>query len=145
MEIPGGFTRYEASTFAVTVGPLYLNDTGEVPRLALLAGPHHLNTMHNVHGGVLLSLVDTALGHYAKSLLPEGSLAVTVDLQATFMVGVSEGQWVEVTPSLDRLGRSMAFLAGMVRADGQIVAKANGSFFLHRRRNEGIDRDAKDN
>lgn len=134
MQIPQGFVLYEKSAFAVTFGPVYLNDEGVTPIMGLRADSQHMNTMDAVHGGLILALADTSLGSFVKSKIDVDALAVTVDLHATFMLGIRSGQWIEVHPTIDRLGRMMVFTTGSVTADGREVARVVASFHIHRRR-----------
>lgn len=133
MNIPEGFVPYEASSFALTFGPVYRSSEESVPVLGLAAMKHHANTMGGVHGGLLLALADTALGNYVKTLIGEGAMALTVDLHATFMVGAHIGQWIEVRPELERRGRTMAFTTASITADAKVIARVSATFFIHHR------------
>ncbi len=135
MEIPEGFVPYEASNFAVHYGPVYFPSDENDPTLGLRALPDHANTMEGVHGGVILALCDTALGRLVRKVIPANAVAVTVDLHASFLLGARIGQWIEVHPSIDRVGRSMAFANGLVTADGTVIARVSASFFVHHRPN----------
>ena len=97
----------------------------------------HANSMGRVHGGLLLALADTALGNFVKSLVSEHALALTVDLNVSFMTGALLGQWIEVRPSLERNGRSMVFVSGTIHADETMIARVSATFFVHHR--SGVD------
>lgn len=86
-----------------------------------------------VHGGLLLALADTALGSFVKSLITKQALAVTVDLNTSFMTGARIGQWIEVHPSLDRKGQTLIFVSGEIRADDSVIGKVSATFFVHYR------------
>ena len=133
MQIPAGYALYDASTFSVTIGPVY-RSTDSRMSLALRAEHSHANTMGGVHGGLLLALADTALGNFVKSVVGPDSLAVTTDLHASFMVGAKVGQWIEVFPELDHRGRTMIFASGAICANDRKIARVEGTFFIHRRR-----------
>ena len=133
MQIPAGYALYNASTFSVTIGPVY-RSTDSRMSLALRADHSHANTMGGVHGGLLLALADTALGNFVKSVVGPDSLAVTTDLHASFMLGAKVGQWIEVEPELDHRGRTMVFASAAIRADDRKIARVQGTFFIHRKR-----------
>lgn len=133
MDTPDGFVLYTASAFASTIGPVFESRSGVTPVLGVRALPRHANSMGTVHGGLLLALADTALGGLARSLVGAGALAVTVDLQTSFMAGARIGQWIEVHPRLDRQGRSLVFTSGEIRADGSLIGRASATFFIHYR------------
>ncbi len=67
-------------------------------------GPHLLNPMGGVHGGWALTLIDSAGGCAAHSLLPAGSGYATIETKANF-------------------SRPIAADAGRVRAEGRVVAQ----------------------
>ena len=89
--------------------------------LSLDLQPHHANQLGIPHGGVLLTLLDTALGCSAR--VTTGHTVMTVDIQTAFIAPgkgklTAEGRVV-------RAGRSLVFTEGEVRdASGQIIAKA---------------------
>lgn len=133
MEVPSGFAPHTVSAFAASVGPLFRRFEDGVPVLGVRTEARHANMMGAVHGGLVLTLADTALGSYIRSLVGEGR-AVTVDMHATFLRGARIGQWVEARPSLERLGRQMAFATATVVANGTEIARVSGSFFIRRPR-----------
>ena len=61
---PSGFTAVEdPGPFAEHIGPLYVRTgTDEDPVLGLRAADEHANAAGAVHGGLLATLCDTALG-----------------------------------------------------------------------------------
>jgi uncharacterized protein (TIGR00369 family) len=67
-------------------------------------GPHLLNPLGGVHGGWALTLIDSATGCAAHSLLPAGSLYTTIETKANFSR--------PITPD-----------TGRVRAEGRVVSR----------------------
>ncbi len=133
MDIPEGFEPYTASAFASTFGPVFVALAGAAPVLGVRATDQHANAMGRVHGGLLLALADTALGGFVRSIVAEPALAVTIDLNASFMAGARIGQWIEVHPHLDRKGQSIVFTSGEIRCDGSLIGKVSATFFIHYR------------
>jgi uncharacterized protein (TIGR00369 family) len=92
----------------------------------------HANSWGSAHGGVLTSLLDVAMGGAAMTVDSHASGVVTVNLSVTFLrsgagVLVAEGR-------LMKGGRSLVFCEGEVRdRDGEVVAKAVGTFKVKRR------------
>jgi len=68
------------------------------------SGPHLLNPMGTVHGGWALTLIDSAAGCAAHSLLPAGSSYTTVETKANFSKPINQ-------------------LTGRVRAEARVVSK----------------------
>jgi uncharacterized protein (TIGR00369 family) len=128
--VPEGFELFEASPFSVAAGPLYVNRSGPLPVIGVLLGAQHANTAGAGHGGLLLTIADIALGQAANALLPVGAVSVTLDLHAMFMIATELGQWLEVRPEVDRVGRSMIFATCVVVSGEQTVARMSGTFFV---------------
>jgi len=54
-------------------------------RLRFTPRPEHLNSWNGIHGGVLMTLLDVALGSAARSLDPACVGATTVELKTNFL------------------------------------------------------------
>jgi uncharacterized protein (TIGR00369 family) len=93
-------------------------------RLSLPIEPHLTNSLGTVHGGVIVSLLDVALCTAARTLHPESSGVITINLSTSFIgAGSSAKLYAEARVLKD--GRSMSFVEGEAQnADGSIVAKA---------------------
>jgi uncharacterized protein (TIGR00369 family) len=89
---------------------------------------HHLNRLGRGHGGLLATLADVALSRAAVTQLPPGATMSTADLHIAFLEGAAEGQWLEATPSIDRIGRALIHGSCELAADGKPVAKVLASF-----------------
>jgi len=88
--------------------------------------PGVVNSIGLGHGGLTMTLLDTVLGSAAR-FGDTDTTAVTVDLHVTF-IGPARGRLVGEGRVVRRVGR-MVFCEGEVRSeDGEIVAKALGTF-----------------
>jgi uncharacterized protein (TIGR00369 family) len=67
-------------------------------------GPHLLNPLGGVHGGWALTLIDSACGCAAHSLLPAGTSYATIETKGNF-------------------SRPIAKDTGRVRAEGRVVSR----------------------
>ena len=91
---------------------------------------HHLNRRGVVHGGVISSLLDTALGAAVISAIPKEWWCATISLSVQFLEGAGEGL-LTATGRVLRRGRRVAFAGGEVRdRSGRLVAAAEGSWHL---------------
>ena len=64
MPIPPGFKPLQRSSpFNTLVGPLYTKGEGADRQIGLLAESKHCNSRGIVHGGLLATLADLALGY----------------------------------------------------------------------------------
>ena len=102
--------------------------------IVLHIGGRHLNRSGVVHGGVLMSLMDTAAG-YAGCWSADPSqpkLAVTVSLSASFLAPARAGRLVTVGRRVGG-GRSIYFADARVVDDhGATIARAEGVFRYRR-------------
>jgi uncharacterized protein (TIGR00369 family) len=87
----------------------------------------HLNSWEVAHGGVLMTLLDVAMAHAARSLHADGPGVVTVEMKTSFM-RPAEGRLAAKGVLLHR-STTMAFCEGSVFNDEhQLCAHATGTF-----------------
>jgi uncharacterized protein (TIGR00369 family) len=85
------------------------------------------NTRGHAHGGLLMTMLDLALGHAALAAVEGATSFATIGLQTSFLQPgagriTAEGRVL-------RAGRSIVFCEGDVRdADGSLLAHATGTF-----------------
>ncbi len=95
----------------------------------LALAPEHRNIEGRVHGGVLLVLLDTAMGHAIASLAGGREVvagAATMQFSCQFL-NAPAGQLLHARGKVSRLGRSSVFIEGVLRDDrGTEVARAHG-------------------
>lgn len=85
----------------------------------------HYNPMGVVHGGVLSTILDSALGCAVYSTLPAGTGYTTIDLHVTFVRAVTAA-----TGRLRAEGRSLHTGARMATAEGRLT-DASGRLLAH--------------
>jgi uncharacterized protein (TIGR00369 family) len=99
-------------------------------QMSLALAPHHLNSRGVVHGGVLASLLDSALGAAVISSIPKEWWCATISLSVQFLEGARRGRLTAEARVIRRGGR-VAFAEGVVRDEGgRLVAAAQGSWHL---------------
>ena len=89
----------------------------------------HLSPNGTAHGGVLFTLVDTAMGKATMGVVADGRICASIELSARYLRPAGTGGLVaEVT--VPRAGRRVVHLEGRVRCDGddRPVAVMTGSF-----------------
>ncbi len=98
-----------------------------ISRLVLPMNPQLFNNFGMVHGGVLMSMLDSTMTAAALSRFDFERLVVTVDLQTQFVKsgrGVLTGHGKVVGG-----GKSLAFCEGRIEDEaGELVAKASAVF-----------------
>jgi len=93
-------------------------------RLSLPVEREFTNSLGTVHGGVIMSLLDVALCTAARTLHPDSTGVITIDLSASF-IGGGSGERLIAEARVLKDARSMSFVEGEARnADGSLVAKA---------------------
>jgi acyl-coenzyme A thioesterase 13 len=126
--VPGFAPLRRSSPFLERVGPLYQRVIDGPFTVGLRVLPEHVNGRGLVHGGLLSTLADVALG-YATAFSQEPALPlVTVNLSMDFCGSAGLGEWVEVQPSVHKVGRNMAFASAMLTVDGRPLARASAVF-----------------
>ncbi len=93
-------------------------------RLSLPIEPHLTNSLGTVHGGVIMSLLDVALCTAARTLHPESTGVVTIDMSTSF-IGAGTGARLVAEARVMKDARTMSFVESEARnEDGSLVAKA---------------------
>ena len=90
------------------------------------------NAIGMLHGGVAASMLDTAMGAAANTLLPAASGAVTLDLSITYLRPATPASApITATGKVVNLGRTVAYVTGEVTdAKGRLLAHAVGNFSI---------------
>jgi uncharacterized protein (TIGR00369 family) len=91
------------------------------------------NSWGFAHGGVLMTLLDVAMGSAVRSTVTAGFGVVTANLNVTFLHSAAGKLTAE--GRVLRGGRTLVFCEGEVRDDaGNLLAKGVGTFRLKRRK-----------
>jgi len=104
-------------------------EAGEAEASIELA-PHHTNNRGVAHGGVVSSLLDSAMGAAVISAIPSEWWCATTGLSIQFVAGAHAGV-LQASGKVVRRGRSVAFVQGTAHdAKGTLVATAHGTWHL---------------
>ena len=102
-------------------------------RLLLTPTDRHRNELGAVHGGLVTSLLDGAMGRSVGRTLGPGDTCATVELSIQFH-RPAEGRLV-ATGRPTRVGGRIAFCeAELHDAEGELVARAHGTWAVRRAR-----------
>ncbi len=90
----------------------------------------HTNPAGICHGGMMASFCDMLLPVCAHHLSPAlaSRFLPTISLQVDYLAPTPLGAWVQGEAEVLRVTRTLAFLQGLVTADGTPVARASGVF-----------------
>jgi uncharacterized protein (TIGR00369 family) len=95
--------------------------------LVLDAGEEHLNPAGTVHGGVLATLVDSAMGLAVRSATGEDGAPATSQLSLTYLSPGSTGRLV-VTAEVSKRGKHLTICEADVEQDGETLVHAIATF-----------------
>ena len=102
-------------------------------RLSLPVEKAFTNSLGTVHGGVIMSLLDVALCTAARTLHPDSTGVITIDLSTSF-IGGGSGERLFAEARVLKDARTMSFVEGEARnADGSLVAKAMATVRVRRK------------
>jgi len=105
-------------------------------RMALALMPHHTNPHGVMHGGVITSLMDEAVGGVIASVrgidVMKAAPHATVEMNASFMAGARPGDEIVVEARVLRLGKTVAFAEAEARRRGEdeLIAKGRFTFVI---------------
>jgi uncharacterized protein (TIGR00369 family) len=96
------------------------------------AGPHLLNPLGGVHGGVALTLIDSAAGCAVHSELPAGTGYTTVETKVNFTRPIPpDGSVVRCEGRVVTRGRQIATAeARLLSAEGKVLAHGTSTLIL---------------
>jgi uncharacterized protein (TIGR00369 family) len=97
----------------------------EDDRVVLVASDRHLNAHGTVHGGVLATMIDVAMGS-AVAAGTDGA-PVTVALTVTYLEPGRPGR-LEATARVRKRGKRLTVVEAEVQQDGDVVADALATF-----------------
>jgi acyl-CoA thioesterase len=95
----------------------------------------HRNGTGVVHGGVLFTLADTAMGAALYSTLEDGEICATIESKIGYFKPVFDGELVCTGETISR-GKTVAAMEASIHLDGVLVAKASGSFAIFKRKTD---------
>ncbi|MGJ7922521.1 PaaI family thioesterase [Neobacillus sp. LXY-4] len=88
------------------------------------------NSLGIVHGGITATLIDSAMGSLANTLVPEGFATVTTQLNIHY-IAPGIGDHLRCEAHVEHKGsKTMVLSATVYRPDGKKVATSSGSFFI---------------
>lgn len=128
-QVPAGFERhFRQSPMTEPWEPIYSRQTERAVIIGLWARQPHLNSRGLVHGGLLTTLADNAMGLSCGLHLEGGPRLLTASLTVDFLSVAEAGRWIEIETTFVKPGRAMCFAQAFITADSTICARANAVF-----------------
>lgn len=126
---PGYAPLALADPFEIHVGPAFAHGPAGARRFAFRVDARHVNRRGVLHGGMMLTFADLALGAAAMDA-GDGAPSVTLGMQTQFLKPARAGDLVEVAPQLMRRTRALLFLRGDFTVAGEAVFTATSVWKL---------------
>lgn len=133
-KIPDGFHPLPSNEqFTGLTGPWYSNSdplySSLKPRiLGLLIQKKHTNMIGVVHGGLLVTMADTAMGYNLSRATDPPQKIVTVSLSSDFLKSPKEDDWLEAHVTVLKIGNRMSYADCQLICNSQIILRSSGVF-----------------
>ena len=125
---PAGFKQYWVTDGFIGHGGPYYWRKNEAGRLefGFQTDARHGNPNGVLHGGAILTFLDTILGHFVFSEARKN--CVTISLDSRFIGTASPGAWIDGRTTLRKLTRSFAFVDGEAFEGDKLLVAATAIF-----------------
>ena len=128
-DIPAGFEpHFRKSPFTDPWEPLYSKRTEKAVIMALRLAKPHTNSRGLIHGGLIASLADNAMGYSCAHVMGWSTSFVTVSLAVDYVGSAKTGQWLAVECEVIKTGSTLCFAQALIKADDVVIARASGTF-----------------
>lgn len=133
-EPPEGFTPSTLDEgFLNQIGPLYQSQAEDGHHvIAFRATVRHLNLFKAVHGGMLATLADVAVGTNIARAGACFEPSVTLTLSLDYIDAAHVGEWIEAHTALRKRAGRVRFGDCDILADGRLVARAHATFYVRK-------------
>jgi uncharacterized protein (TIGR00369 family) len=128
--IPEGFgPHFRQSPVTDPWEPLFSRQREGAVDLFFEIRPPHCNSRGFLHGGVLATLCDNAMGmSLAIALAEKMPHILTINLGIDYLDGARVGDGVTIEPRVLRSGNSTGFCDALVKVAARPIARANACF-----------------
>jgi uncharacterized protein (TIGR00369 family) len=130
-DVPEGFKPlFRSSPVIDLIGPVYSKGEGSDLVLGLRVEAKHCNMRGTLHGGILATLADVALGYtIAFSSNPPSGL-ITTSLSLDFAGTAKVGDWLEAHVDVQKKGSRLAFANCYISVGEERIVRASAVFLV---------------
>jgi uncharacterized protein (TIGR00369 family) len=129
--VPAGYKPIDrGGPFIAMFGPLYYRKDDGRLIIAMRIEEKHLNIRGIAHGGMLVTLADSALGIALSMSQKPPQPMVTVNLSTDFADSAYPGDWVEAHVDIQRVGKRLAYANCYLHIGEKRILRASGVFAL---------------
>ena len=126
----------ELGAFARLIGLRFTAKANGFSQCVLRVGESLFNPNGVLHGGVVYSMADTGMGGALHSSLAADETCATIEINIVYLKAVTSGV-LTCSTKLIHKGASIGVLESDVENEGQLVAKALGTFSILKARRAG--------
>ncbi len=127
--IPEGFEpHFRKSPFTEPWEPVYSKRTDRSVIIGLRLAKPHTNGRGLIHGGLIASLADNAMGYSCAQSTDWTTSFVTISLAVDYVGSAQIGQWLAVESDVIKTGSTICFVQSLIKADDAVIARASGTF-----------------
>jgi uncharacterized protein (TIGR00369 family) len=128
-DIPDGFEpHFRKSPMTEPWEPLYSKRTERAVIIGLRLAKPHTNGRGLIHGGLIATLSDNAMGYSCAQATGWKTSFVTISLAVDFVGTAQVGQWLVIETEVIKTGSTICFAQSLAKADDVVIARANGTF-----------------
>jgi len=120
-----GWIPHIDDTYIGGLGEVFERHREDLLEIGLQTDDRHKNRSGIVHGGVVMALLDRAMGSNCRAAVG-GRRMATASLTVNFADPIAVGDFIEVSCRLRRVGRNAVFADGEARVGDRLVATATG-------------------
>ena len=128
--LPAGAENVSNVGFNLYIGPIYrlsADADGMGACFGFIAAAKHMNSAGSVHGGMLMSFADVAMGRTARLAATDSELrGATISLTADFVGPGKLGDLIEARVRVTRRTRTLAFMSADIVAGDRPLMVATG-------------------
>ena len=128
--VPEGYTPLiPGGQWLTHAGPIYQRPgpDGTVV-IALRVDKQHTNMRGIAHGGMLITLADSALGRNMNMTRKTVAAMVSVNLSTDFIGAAKVGDWLEAHVEIRKHGARLSFAECQLRVCDKVVVRCSGVF-----------------
>jgi acyl-coenzyme A thioesterase PaaI-like protein len=129
-----GWSASQPDAFSGVIGSLWSRGSGAELTLGFVAEARHSNGhLGTLHGGVMMTFADIALGCAVVAALGAPTCA-TAQLQLHFVAAARTGDFITCRPEIIRRTSQLIFVRGLISVGDKIVASTDGIWKVLERR-----------
>jgi acyl-CoA thioesterase len=95
----------------------------------IVINDNHRNPHGVVHGGVMFTLIDQAMGIATMRAIQSNQICATIEIQVRYLKPVFDGE-IEAHASILQSGKRFVHLEAKATSGSELVASATGSFVI---------------